>query len=153
MSLTLKEDQRVVIVDYVTKNVVARGIVTDIGASTGYPIGVKIDEAFSKGEESSGGSMIFKKGERLTFNTDYLYRGPHHADHKLWDLEVLSEDYYNSIYLEKTSSTYKYLMSFFSKEAVRISEDVDKAIALLIPHIKSGKLSVEAVKMIIEESL
>ena len=153
MSLNLKEDQRVVIVDYVTRDVVTRGIVTDIGVSIGYPIGVKIDESFVKGGESSGGKMSFIEGERLTFSTDYLYRGKHHADHKLWDLEVLSEDYYNRIYLEGTSSTYKYLMSFFSKEAVRIYEDVDKAIALLIPHIKSGKLSVEAVKMIIEENL
>lgn len=151
MSLNLKEDQKVVIVDYITKNVVTRGVVTDIGASTGYPIGVEICKAFDRTDV--GGTMTFAKGERLTFNTDYLYRGQTHADHKLWDLEVLSEDYYNRVYLERTSSTYKYLMSFFSKEAVRVSEDVDKALALLIPHIKSGKLSVEAVKMIIEENL
>lgn len=151
MSLNLKEGQKVVIVDYISKAVVSKGEVSDIGASTGYPIGVEICKAFDRTDV--GGTMTFAKGERLTFNTDYLYRGKHHADHKLWDLEVLSEEYYNRVYLERTSSTYKHLMNFFSKEAVKISEDVDKAIALLIPHIKSGKLSVDAVKMILEENL
>lgn len=151
MSLNLEEGQRVVIVDYITKDVVARGEVVDIGASTHYPIGVKIDKSFNK---SFGKDTVsFLEGDRITFNSDYLFRGKYHVDHKSWDLEVLSEDYYKRIYTERTSSTYKYLMSFFSKEAVRVSEDVDKAIALLIPHIKSGKLSVEAVKMIIEENL
>ena len=151
MSLNLKEDQRVVIVDYVTKKIVTRGVVTDIGASTSYPIGVKIDEPFRGGEGEH--SMTFACGERLTFNNNYLYRGNTHADHELWDLEVLSEEYYNRVYLERTSSTYKHLMSYYSKEAIKVSEDVDNSIALLLPHIKSGKLSVETVKMLIEENL
>lgn len=151
MSLNLKEDQKVVIVDYVTKKLVTRGVVTDIGAPSSYPIGVKIDEPFRGGEAEH--SMTFACGERLTFNHDYLYRGKTHTDHTLWDLEVLSEEYYNRVYFERTSSTYKYLMNHYSKEAIKISEDVDKAIGLLIPHIKSDKLSVEAVKILIEENL
>lgn len=152
MRLNLKEGQKVVIVDFETKNLITRGVVTDIDINTKYPIGVEIKDSFVKacGDEEA---MTFLSGERITFNNDYLYRGKHHSSHREFDLEVLSEDYYNRIYFERTSSTYKYLMNFFSKEAVRVSEDVDKAIALLIPHIKSGKLSVDAVKMIIEENL
>ncbi|ALA06920.1 hypothetical protein FDI02_gp036 [Citrobacter phage Mordin] len=151
MSLNLKEGQKVVVVDYVTKKLVTRGVVTDIGESTNYPIGVNFEEDFVGGE--GVWSRTFISGERLTFNSDYLYRGKKHVDHKLWDLEVLSEEDYNRVYLERASSTYKYLMDSFLKEAVKVSEDVDKAIALLIPHIKSGKLSVETVKALIEEKL
>lgn len=151
MSLNLKEDQKVVILDYVTKAVVSRGKVTDIGASPKYPIGIELDEGFV--QSASGDEMKFTKGERITFNDENLFRGKNHEDHKLWDLEVLSEEYYNRVYLERTSSTYKHLMDFFSKEAVKISEDVDKALELLIPHIKSGKLTVEVVKTLIEENL
>lgn len=151
MSLNLKEDQKVVILDYVTKAVVSRGKVMDICAYPKYPIAIKLDEGFI--QSASGDEMKFTKGEHITFNDESLFRGKNHEDHKLWDLEVLSEEYYNRVYLERTSSTYKHLMDFFSKEAVKISKDVDKALELLIPHIKSGKLTVEIVKILIEENL
>lgn len=152
MSLNLKEGQKVVVVDYVTKKLVTRGVVTDIGASSNFPIGVKIDEPFVVGSPSRD-ALSFFTGERLTFNGEYLYRGHCHEDHKKWDLEVLSEEYYNKIYFGKTSTTYQYLMDSFSREAVKVSEEVDKAVELLIPHIKSGRLSVEIVKGILEAKL
>ncbi|ELT8207006.1 hypothetical protein R9D86_000386 [Escherichia coli] len=151
MSLKLKEGQKVVVVDYATKTVMAKGEVTEIYTSAAYPIAVRIDNSFVK--TCCDEDMPFQSGERLTFNSEYLFRGKHHSSHNDFDLEVLSEEYYNRVYLERVSSTYKYLMDSFLKEAVKVSEDVDKAIALLIPHIKSGKLSVEAVKALIEENL
>ncbi|URY12562.1 hypothetical protein [Shigella phage ESh20] len=97
MSLNLKEGQKVVIVDYDTKSLLTKGVVTDIGSSGNYPIGVKIDEPFVIGSDDKD-ELSFLTGERLTFNGEYLYRGHVHEDHKKWDLEVLSEEYYNKNY-------------------------------------------------------
>ena len=149
--LTLSVGQKVVILDFATKNKLSTGRVVDLDSSTQYPIRVEVSEPFIAGHGEE--TMSFFPIEAITFNHGGLFRGVTHNDHKEFDLEVMSEDTYQRFYLERTSSTYRYLMNFFSKEAVKVSEDVDKAIALLIPHIKSGKLSVDAVKMILEENL
>lgn len=87
----------------------------------------------------------FAQGEDISFNDQGLWRGKAHTDSKEFDmfLELPSKD----------SKTVEILMVDYEEQVMKVAEDVDMAAELLVPHLKSGRLSLETFEKIVKDKL
>lgn len=141
--MKLKKNEIVSLVNYTTRERVALGTVREIDRSR-YPFSIELANGFKIGEGDEAKS--FKCGEIITFDNDLLYRGIAHADHKGFDIQIAMFD-------EKDVSgvcTYSILQEDIAKEILEMSVKIDNALEPLLPYLKSGKLSRQALLNIID---
>ncbi|ATE86054.1 hypothetical protein vBSflM004_123 [Shigella phage vB_SflM_004] len=141
--MELKKFEIVSLVNYTTRERVALGTVREIDHSR-YPFSIELANDFKIGEGDD--EMSFKCGEIITFDNDLLYRGIAHADHKGFDIQIAMFD-------EKDVSgvcTYSILQEDIAKEILEMSVKIDNALEPLLPYLKSGKLSRQALLNIID---
>lgn len=141
--MELKKYEIVSLVNYTTRERVALGTVREIDHSR-YPFSIELANDFIIGEGDKG--MTFKCGEIITFDKNFLYRGIAHADHKVFDIQIAMFD-------EKDVSgvcTYSILQEDIAKEILEMSVKIDNALEPLLPYLKSGKLSRQALLNIID---
>lgn len=96
-------------------------------------------------EDFMADGFHYAEGEYLTFDKEGKWRGKNHSDASDFDmiLDIPSGD----------SKTVEILMSDYEEQVMKVAVDVDMAVELLVPHLKSGKLSLETFEKIVKGKL
>lgn len=119
-----------------------------------YIVSVKVNKVSEYGEypirctvigDFTADGFHYADGEYLTFDEEGKWRGKAHPGSKEFDmfLELPSKDF----------KTVEILMSDYEEQVMTVAVDVDMAAGLLVPHLKSGKLSLETFEKIVKGKL
>lgn len=113
--------------------------VQKINDDANYPIYCTVIEDFR------ANGFHYTEGEYLTFDKEGKWRGKNHSDVSDFDmiLDIPSGD----------SKTVEILMSDYEEQVMKVAVGVDMAAELLVPHLKSGKLSLETFEKIVKGKL
>lgn len=108
--------------------------------STGveYPIQCMILSSFSVG------GVDFKECEVISFNVDGYWRGKLNKRPKDFDMQIIINEGYVCVK--------DILVEAYEEGIIDVVHDVEKALKLVMPHLESGKLTLEMLNRVIRRA-
>lgn len=108
--------------------------------NTEYPIQCLVLEKFK------ANGVHFYHGDYISFNKDGYWQGKNHLQANEFDMRLVIPQ------KGKSQNVKDILVEAYAESIIDVVHDVEKALKLIVPHLESGKLTLEMLNMVIRRA-
>lgn len=108
--------------------------------NTEYPIQCLVLEKFK------ANGVHFYHGDYISFNKDGYWQGKNHPQANEFDMRLVIPQ------KGKSQNVKDILVEAYAEGIIDVVHDVEKALKLIVPHLESGKLTLEMLNMVIRRA-
>ena len=108
--------------------------------NTEYPIQCLVLEKFK------ANGVHFYHGDYISFNKDGYWQGKNHPQANEFDMRLVIPQ------KGKSQNVKDILVEAYAEGIIDVVHDVEKALKLIMPHLESGKLTLEMLNMVIRRT-
>lgn len=108
--------------------------------NTEYPIQCLVLEKFK------ANGVHFYHGDYISFNKDGYWQGKNHPQANEFDMRLVIPQ------KGKSQNVKDILVEAYAEGIIDVVHDVEKALKLIVPHLESGKLTLEMLNMVIRRT-
>lgn len=133
--------QKLDIIDAKTQEYIATVKVIGVREwNTEYPIQCLVLEKFK------ANSVHFYHGDYISFNKDGYWQGKNHPQANEFDMRLVIPQ------KGKSQNVKDILVEAYAEGIIDVVHDVEKALKLIVPHLESGKLTLEMLNRVIRRA-